>query len=103
MQNLTTAAIVLCPELSTTGLTQSMHDPSVELRFEDLLKTPATVGDDIGPDITRNLISDAIKRIHDIGVNQMNLLSTIVRTYWTPISRKQSNHCLTSDMIKLNI
>jgi hypothetical protein len=71
MQNLTTAAIVLCPELPVTGLDQSMHNPTIELSLHDILNGSAISGDDIGVEITRSLISDAVKRIHNDSVSKV--------------------------------
>ncbi len=75
MRSMTTAAIIKCPELPETGLTQSMQDPSVELKVEDIFNSPALCGNDadrnIGPEITRYLISDAIRRVHNRGVDHV--------------------------------
>ena len=73
MRSMTTAAIVLCPELPLSGLRQSMHNPTIPLRLEDILDAPSISGEDggIGLNITRSLISDAIKRIHTDGVDSI--------------------------------
>src|SRR5467141_272965 len=66
MRAMTTAALVLCPELPPSGLRQSMHNPTIPLKLDNIFNSPAISGMDggIGLEITRNLISDAIKRIH---------------------------------------
>ena len=71
MQAMTTAALILCPELPLDGLRQSMHNPAVPLKLHDIFNSPGISGDEIGPDITRSLISDAIRRVHRTGVNHI--------------------------------
>lgn len=73
MRSMTTAAIVLCPGLPPSGLRQSMHDPTMLLKLEDILAAPGISGEDggIGLNITQSPISDAIKRIHTAGVNSV--------------------------------
>ena len=83
MKNLTTAAIVICPELPVTGLSQTMHDPSIQLSFQEILEGPAISGDNTGPDITRTLICDAIKRIHAPGV--MKIFEGINNAFKMPV------------------
>jgi len=73
MRAMTTAALVLCPELPPSGLRQSMHNPTIPLKLDNIFNSPAISGMDggIGLEITRSLISDAIKRIHADGVNRV--------------------------------
>ena len=66
--NLTTGAVVICPELPVTGLTQDMHNPSIPLEFMDIINSPAISGvasdgtdDKISSQISTALIIDAIK------------------------------------------
>jgi len=69
MRSMTTAAVVICPELPPGGLDQSMHDPSKPLYLHDILSGPGiSGGDDIGLKITRCLIADAIKTTHPASV-----------------------------------
>jgi hypothetical protein len=71
MQAMTTAALVYCPELPLTGLRQSMHNPTVPLNIHDIFGSPAISGNDrgVGNNITRSLISDAIKRLHTSSID----------------------------------
>jgi hypothetical protein len=62
METMTTAAIVLCPELPDKGLTQDMHDPSVQLSIDDILTNLCI--DDTYIEIQRGCIIQAINRIH---------------------------------------
>jgi hypothetical protein len=71
MTNLTTAAIVLCPELPSTGLLQSMHDPSIKLNVNKIYLAPGISGDSNTQAISKSLIFDAIKRIHHRGISQV--------------------------------
>lgn len=64
MQAMTTAAIIMCPELPPTGLYQSMHNPSIELNVFDIFQSPGISGDNTGVKITQSLISDAVRRVH---------------------------------------
>jgi hypothetical protein len=73
MQAMTTAALIHCPELPPTGLLQSMHNPTIPLNIHDIFSSPAISGNDngLGVNITRSLISDAIKRLHTNSVNRV--------------------------------
>jgi hypothetical protein len=73
MRAMTTAALVLCPELPPSGLRQSMHNPTIPLVVDDIFNAPAISGMDggIGLDISRSLIADAIKRVYADGVNMV--------------------------------
>jgi hypothetical protein len=71
MRAMTTAAVVICPELPTSGLTQSMHNPILPLNMHDIFGSPAISGDNIGVEISRSLISDEIKRIHPSSVKRV--------------------------------
>jgi hypothetical protein len=64
-RSFTNAMYVECKDLPTAGLTQDMHDPTVPLQLRDIVTGPGIAGvDDIGPQATRSLIADAIKRLH---------------------------------------
>lgn len=71
MASMTTAAVVHCPALPPSGLCQSMHDPTIPLSVHDIFSAPGISGGDggIGPDISRGLIADAIKRLHPSAVS----------------------------------
>jgi hypothetical protein len=72
MCSMTTAAIILCPELPSSGLHQVMHNPTVPLRVHDIFSAPGISDDDsIGLDISRSLITDAIKRLHPSSVSRI--------------------------------
>ena len=69
MQAMTTASIIHCPFLPDNGLTQSMHDATVQLDLENIFSSPGLSEDDEGKDISRALILDAVRRIHGLGVD----------------------------------
>jgi hypothetical protein len=71
MRNLTTAAIVICPEIPDSGLQQSMHDGTKDLDIRDIFNAPAISGDDngIGVRISTYLISEAIQKVHGSAIN----------------------------------
>ena len=73
MRAVTTAAIVICPELPPGGLQQSMHNPSIPLNVHDFFTAPSITGNDngVGVAITSSLISDAVQRVHTSGVNNV--------------------------------
>src|SRR5690242_3774078 len=79
MRNLTTAAIIICPDLPMSGLQQNMHDPTKELHEQDILNAPAISGNDngFGVNISTYLISDAIRKVHSPGVDAIFSLETI--------------------------
>jgi hypothetical protein len=55
MCSMTTAAIILYPELPPSGLHQMMHNPTVPLRVDDIFSTPGISGSDgVGLDISRS-------------------------------------------------
>jgi hypothetical protein len=69
MKNLTTGAIVLCPELPPQGLTQDMHDPSIPLTADLIVDSPYFTEPppsvvDHQLEITDHLICEAISRVH---------------------------------------
>lgn len=69
MRAMTTAALILCPELPSSGLRQSMYNPAILLDLLDIYNSPAVgEGDDISTRITTSLISDAIKNLHPTSV-----------------------------------
>lgn len=83
-QSMTTAIIVVCPEIPLSGLTQDMHDPSVLLDFR-ISFLPGITGEDgfvgtaqnttgqllISTQITQYLITDCIARIHPTAVDHV--------------------------------
>ena len=74
MRHVTTAAVVLCPELPLSGLRQDMHNPSIPLSVKDILLAPGICGDSSSTDetgwaITRSLITDAVCRVHPAAVD----------------------------------
>jgi hypothetical protein len=72
MCSMTTAAIILCPELPSSGLHQVMHNPTVPLCVHDIFSAPGISGaDGVGLDISRSLIADAIKRLHPWSVSRI--------------------------------
>jgi hypothetical protein len=71
-RSFTTAIHVKCDDIPSGGLTQDMHNPSVPLQLRDILTSPAITGtDEIGVKATRNLIADAVKRLHESAVNSI--------------------------------
>jgi hypothetical protein len=65
---------VECKDLPPSGLTQDMHDPTIPLRLQNIVtvRGPAITGvDDIGPQASRSLIADAIRRLHPGVVGSM--------------------------------
>jgi hypothetical protein len=59
------AVYVECEDLPPAGLTQSMHDSTVPLQLRDIVTGPAIAGgDDVGPQVSRSLIADAVRRLH---------------------------------------
>jgi hypothetical protein len=69
MRSMTTAAIVHCPELPSSGLEQSMHNPTLPLSVRDIFNAPGINDNDgLGLQITKALIADAIKRLHPTAV-----------------------------------
>ena len=46
-----------------------MHNLIISLKLYDIFNSSGISRDEIGPDITRSFILDAIRRIHQIGVN----------------------------------
>ena len=73
MSAMTTAAIVRCPELPPSGLTQAMHNPTKALHLRDILSSPGVSGNDdgLGVSISKRLIADAVKRLHPMSVGQV--------------------------------
>jgi hypothetical protein len=69
MRNMTTSWVMKCPELPATGLTQDMHDPTVQLDSLHILNSPAVNGgDERNPQISIAHIVDAIRRVHSGGL-----------------------------------
>jgi len=68
---MTTTAIILYPELLPLSLCQSMYNPIIPLRLENILDALSVSSEDGGIkiNITRSLISDLIKRIYIASVN----------------------------------
>jgi hypothetical protein len=71
MRAVTTAVLLYCPDMPSTGLQQSMHDPTIPLRLDDIFRSPGISGSEHAPTITRALISDAIRRIYPAGVDKV--------------------------------
>lgn len=71
MEAVTTAAIVLCPDLPPSGLLQSMHNPSIPLSTRDIFNGPGIAGDDDGLFISRHFIAEAIKSVHIKAVDRI--------------------------------
>jgi hypothetical protein len=71
MEAVTTAAIVLCPDLPAGGLSQSMHDPSIPLSAKDIFAGPGIVGDDTGLLISQHFIAEAVKSVHIAAVDRI--------------------------------
>ena len=70
-KSFTNAMYVECEDLPASGLTQDMRNPTIPLRLRDIVTGPAITGvDDIGPQASRSLIANAIKRLHP-GVGSM--------------------------------
>ena len=62
---MTNASYVICEDIPTTGLFQSMHNPTRPLQLEDVALSPGITGSDgIGVHISTSLIADAVKRVH---------------------------------------
>jgi hypothetical protein len=71
MRAMTTATVVLCPDLPASGLDQSMHNPTIPLSMHDIFDSPGVSGDITGIQISTRLISDAIRRVHRSGVKKL--------------------------------
>ncbi len=96
MRNLITAVIVICLDLSGSGLQQFMHDGTKHLNVYDIFTAPAISGDDngIGIRIFTYLISDAIRKVYLSGINaifdspsllletEAALTISIISDYW---------------------
>ena len=70
MQLMTIMAIVLCLKLPILGLYQFIYNPTIPLRLKNILAAFSISGENsgIGLNITQSLISNAIKKIHTVGV-----------------------------------
>jgi hypothetical protein len=71
MHALMTAAIIYYPELPSTGLRQSMHNPIRLLDIDDIFWSPGFIGDELIPKISHYLIANAIKGIHQVGIDHI--------------------------------
>jgi hypothetical protein len=71
MRNLTTTAIVICPEISDSGFQQFMHDKTKDLDIRNIFNAPAISSDDNGIKIRifTYLISEAIQKVHGSAIN----------------------------------
>lgn len=67
----TTATIVICPDIPPTGLKQSMYRHSIPLKMEDIFNSPGISGDTIGQQITRAIIINAVLEIHRAPIAEM--------------------------------
>lgn len=71
-RSFTNAVYVICEDIPATGLNASMHDPTIPLNPRDVILSPGITGSDgVGPKISRNLIADAVKRLHTSAVNEV--------------------------------
>lgn len=52
MRAVTTASIVMCPQLPASGLNQSMHHPENPLRIDEIFDNLSRQGDDTGVQIS---------------------------------------------------
>jgi hypothetical protein len=68
MEAMTTAAIIHSPELPTAGLTQDMHDPTIQLSPDTILHAPGLSSDDISVQIQLAHLSAAIERLHPAAI-----------------------------------
>ena len=64
MRNMTTALLVHCPEFPTTGLKQSMFDPSHSLNYDNILTAQGLRRDSISRQISTYFIATAIRKLH---------------------------------------
>lgn len=72
MKAMTTAAVVICPDLPATGLYQHMHNPEVPLLLSDILDQPSiSGGDNIDRIVSESLIVDAIRTVHSSSVDTL--------------------------------
>jgi len=73
MRNLATAAIIICPELLSSGLQQTMHDRTKNLNIYNIFTAPAISDNDnnIKINISTCLISDAIRKVYLSGINMI--------------------------------
>lgn len=63
---------VECEDLPSSSLTQDMHNPTIPLHLRDIITGPAITSiDNIGPQVSRNLIANTIKRLHPTVVSNM--------------------------------
>jgi hypothetical protein len=70
--SITTATIILCPELPSSGLYQVMHNLIMPLYVYDIFSAPGiSGGDSVGLDILRSLITNVIKRLHPLSVSRI--------------------------------
>jgi len=68
MRAVTTASIVMCPQLPASGLNQSMHHPENPLRIDEIFDGLSRQGDDTGVQISQFLIANAIRSVHPAAV-----------------------------------
>jgi hypothetical protein len=66
-------AIVLCPKLPLLGLTQDIHNPTRCLCLWDFNNAPVISSNNnrISKHISISIISDAIRKVHIIAINQI--------------------------------
>jgi len=73
MSAMTTSAIIINRELPSSGLTQSMHDPTIPLELTDLFRSPGISGNnqDTNQKISKAVIARAIKGLHSTAVQHV--------------------------------
>ncbi len=71
IRNLTTAAIIIYPELPSSGVQQTIHDRTKNLNIHNIFTTLAISGDDNGIriNISTYLISNTIRKVYLSKIN----------------------------------
>lgn len=69
MRNLTSALLIICPKIPTSGLQQSMLNTSQPLRLHDILTAPGLRRDSVSRKISLYHIATAIRKIHPEAVD----------------------------------
>jgi hypothetical protein len=71
MRNLTTAAIIICPEISDSGFQQFIHDRTKDFNIRDIFNAPAISNNDNGIEVRIfiYLIFEAIQKVHESAIN----------------------------------
>lgn len=73
MRAMTTAALIICPSLPSSGLLQSMHNPTIPLSLHDIYRSPGISGDgtNLTSRISRFFIYEAIRYVHRAAVDEV--------------------------------